>query len=263
MELIEKDAMASELLELANMIKYQVNQDADLLDVMQHAEARIYEILTKYYRRPIYSFADKLFDLQNEIRERAIRREMTSEASPLDIIRDKWKCGKVYHINVESAERKLTYLADMFTTLAVEHKYPVGLISYSSPASLVVREIALQNTPVARRHLLCGSLTREDWVRQDDAFRTISNAPIYCSDEYDYHPELLKLRMRQLKRESNARLIVVDGLLDKKNLKSSDTLPAKSDELSPILSRLALELDVAIVLLSTSLPELQTIITEI
>ncbi|MCZ4098010.1 replicative DNA helicase [Streptomyces sp. H39-C1] len=141
---------------------------------------------------------------------------------------------------------------DFLRAAAIGENRPAALFSIEARRLDITQRLLAAESRVALHHMRGGTMTDEDWARLARRMPDISAAPLFIQDDpYSSFTEL-RAHCRRLHHQHGLELIAVDDL----QLLNYGTRPLGSryeevSEISRCLKRLAKELDIPVVAIST------------
>ncbi len=144
---------------------------------------------------------------------------------------------------------KTSFALNIAANAAVKANVPVAIFSLEMSATQLVSRIMSSEMLIDSSHLRSGELNDEDWEKVALALNTLSNAPIYISDNTAVKVSDIRATCRRLKAEHGLGLIVIDYLQLMQGTRSESRQQEVSD-MSRSLKILAKELNIPILTLS-------------
>lgn len=132
---------------------------------------------------------------------------------------------------------------------AFTHKIPTAVISMEMPVKEMFNRLACAEAGVSASAAIRGELSDNDWSKLARMAERTEDAPLFISDVKGQTFADIRVRVRQLQREHNIQLLVVDYLALIR-IQSNAPRHQQIDELVKQFKDLAGELNLAVVLLA-------------
>ncbi len=255
-QIVAQKATARELIRMAAEIEelgYDETQDVE--DLMQKAEADIFEISQRTQKRdvtqidPVISeaFARMRKAGQNEGNISGIPSGFTA----LDKITSGWQKSDLIIIAARPAMGKTAFVLSMAKNIAVNYRIPVAMFSLEMSNVQLVNRLIMNVCEIEGDKIKNGKLTKDEWRQLEHKVTELMGAPIYVDDTPSLSVFELRSKARKLVREHKVELIIID-YLQLMNA-SGMNFGSREQEVSIIsrnLKALAKELDIPIIALS-------------
>jgi len=149
---------------------------------------------------------------------------------------------------------KTTLALDITRYAAVKEKIPVGIFSLEMSKDQLVDRLLAAEAGISLWKMRTGKLSTQgkenDFVKLQNAFGILSNAPIFIDDAGSSTVMQIKTLSRRLQLEKGLGLIIIDYLQLMQSQTSTDNRVQEVSQISRSLKSLAKELNVPILALS-------------
>lgn len=255
-QIIAQKATARDLIRMAAEIEalcYDETQDVE--DVMQKAEADIFEISQRNQKRDVTQIDPVLEEAYNRI-IKASKNEGNISGIPsgfteLDKITSGWQKSDLVIIAARPAMGKTAFVLSMAKNMAVNFKIPVAIFSLEMSNVQLANRLMMNVCEIEGDKIKNGKLTRSEWDQLDHKVNELFGSPIYLDDTPALSVFELRSKARKLVREKKIQLIIIDYLqLMNANGMSFGSREQEVSIISRNLKALAKELDIPIIALS-------------
>ena len=241
--------MAAELEELS----YDETQDVD--DLMQKAEAEIFEISQRNQKRDVTQIDPVIAEAFARMRK-ASKNEGNISGIPsgftaLDKITSGWQKSDLIIIAARPAMGKTAFVLSMAKNIAVHFHRPVAMFSLEMSNVQLVNRLIMNVCEIEGDKIKNGKMSNAEWVQMEHKVNDLLGAPIYVDDTPALSVFELRSKARKLVREHHVELIIIDYLqLMNANGMSFGSREQEVSIISRNLKALAKELDIPIIALS-------------
>jgi replicative DNA helicase len=142
---------------------------------------------------------------------------------------------------------RTTLLTDICRNNAIKNNLPTAVYTLEESGEFFLMRILAAEARVARHHIICGTLTEEDWTRMARRVPVVSAAPLHIKTPGRLTMAVLASEARELVEEHGVALLAVDGIQDIRPEKRSDLREREVGDVVRDLKTLARELDIPIV----------------
>lgn len=142
---------------------------------------------------------------------------------------------------------RTTLLTDICRNTAIKNSVPTAVYSLEESGELFLMRVLAAEARVARHHIICGSMTDEDWTRVARRVPDVSAAPLHVRTPGRLTMAALEAEARELVEEDGVALLAVDGIQDIRPAKRSDLREREVGDVVRDLKTLARELNVPVV----------------
>lgn len=241
--------MAAELEELS----YDETQDVD--DLMQKAEAEIFEISQRNQKRDVTQIDPVIAEAFARMRK-ASQNEGNISGIPsgftaLDKITSGWQKSDLIIIAARPAMGKTAFVLSMAKNIAVHFRRPVAMFSLEMSNVQLVNRLIMNVCEIEGDKIKNGKMSNAEWAQMEHKVNDLLGAPIYVDDTPALSVFELRSKARKLVREHHVELIIIDYLqLMNANGMSFGSREQEVSIISRNLKALAKELDIPIIALS-------------
>lgn len=257
-DVIQKKYMMRCLIEASDYIaELGYNEDAELEDILDNAEKRIYEVTDTPTLHKFTALNDSLGEawerLENLHQSSGGLRGIRTGFSSVDNILSGFQRSDLIILASRPSMGKTTLALDIARQAAAGDGAKVGVFSLEMSSQQLVDRMIAAEAKVDAWKLRTGRLsTDSEFENIRTALGKLSSAPVFIDDQPANN--ILKMRSvaRRLKSEQGLDLIIVDylQLMIPTQAKGSDSLVQQVTEISRSLKTLAKELDVPVLALS-------------
>ena len=255
-QIVAQKATARELIRMATEIEelsYDETQDVD--DLMQKAEADIFEISQRNQKRDVTQIDPVIAEAFERMRK-AAKNEGNISGIPsgftdLDKITSGWQKSDLIIIAARPAMGKTAFVLSMAKNIAVNYNRPVAMFSLEMSNVQLVNRLIMNVCEIEGDKIKNGKMSQKEWSQLEHKVNDLLGAPIYVDDTPALSVFELRSKARKLVREKHVELIIIDYL----QLMNANGLNFGSREqevsiISRNLKALAKELDIPIIALS-------------
>lgn len=255
-QIIAQKATARDLIRMAAEIEelsYDETQDVD--DLMQKAEAEIFEISQRNQKRDVTQIDPVIAEAFARMRK-ASQNEGNISGIPsgftdLDKITSGWQKSDLIIIAARPAMGKTAFVLSMAKNIAVNYKRPVAMFSLEMSNVQLANRLIMNVCEIEGDKIKNGKMSQQEWNQLENKVNDILGSPIYIDDTPALSVFELRSKARKLVREKHVELIIID-YLQLMNA-SGMNFGSREQEVSIIsrnLKALAKELDIPIIALS-------------
>lgn len=259
-KVVQKKALLRRLIRSATQIvEMGYNEEDDVQAVLDDAEQKLFAVSQKYIKQdfiPIKSVLDTAFQRLDELHknDRPLRGVQT-HFHDLDKLLSGLQNSDLIILAARPSIGKTTFALDIARQAAVYSKVPVGIFSLEMGSDQLVDRMIAAQSGVDLWRLRTGKLRSEgpenDFVPMNEAFGTLSEAPIFIDDSGSLNIMEMRTMARRLQAEHKLGLIIIDYLqLMEGRSRGGDSRTQEVSEISRGLKQLARELNIPILALS-------------
>ena len=255
-EIIAKKATARDLISMAAQIEEKAfDETQDIDDLMQEAEAGIFEITQRSQKRSGTS-VDSVSEEAFARREKAAKNTGNISGIPsgfhaLDKITSGWQTPDLIIIAARPAMGKTAFVLSMAKNIAVDRGIPTAIFSLEMSNVQLVNRLIMNVCELEGDKIKTGKRSKEDKLRLNTKINIMKGKPLYMDDTPSLSIYELRSKARKLVNEHGVKLIIID-YLQLMNAQGS-SFGSREQEVSIIsrgLKGLAKELDIPIIALS-------------
>jgi replicative DNA helicase len=246
-----------ELIKISGDIITTAYEDkTDVFDLMDKAEADLFEISNNFLRKNYSSMQDILVETIEQVtKAREEKDDITGVPSgfdSLDAITGGWQPSDLIILAARPAVGKTAFALNLAMNAAMHPTKPRGVAIFS---------LEMGNTQIAKRMLSCvtqvrlenisrGKLEDYEFAQMTKRMEPLVKAPIFIDDQAGLNIFELRAKCRRLKTKNDIGMIIIDYL---QLMQGSDKAGNREQEISKIsreLKMLAKELHVPVLALS-------------
>ena len=255
-QIVAQKATARDLIAMAARIEeagYDETQDVE--ELMQQAEAGIFEISQRSQKRDVMQVDDVITEALRRI-DIASKNEGNLSGIPsgftdLDKITSGWQKSDLVIIAARPAMGKTAFVLSMAKNMAVNYHIPVAMFSLEMSNVQLVNRLIMNVCEIEGDKVKTGKMTREEHKRLYTKINDLQGAPLYLDDTPSLSVFEFRSKARKLVREHGVQLIIID-YLQLMNAQGMN-FGSREQEVSMIsrnLKAMAKELDIPIIALS-------------
>ena len=255
-EIIAKKATARDLISMAAQIEEKAfDETQDIDDLMQEAEAGIFEITQRSQKRSVTQ-VDSVIEEAFARMEKAAKNTGNISGIPsgfhaLDKITSGWQTPDLIIIAARPAMGKTAFVLSMAKNIAVDRGIPTAIFSLEMSNVQLVNRLIMNVCELEGDKSKTGKMSKEDKLRLNTKINIMKGKPLYMDDTPSLSIYELRSKARKLVNEHGVKLIIID-YLQLMNAQGS-SFGSREQEVSIIsrgLKGLAKELDIPIIALS-------------
>ena len=255
-EIIAKKATARDLISMAAQIEEKAfDETQDIDDLMQEAEAGIFEITQRSQKRSVTQ-VDSVIEEAFARMEKAAKNTGNISGIPsgfhaLDKITSGWESPDLIFIAARPAMGLSAFVLSMAKNIAVDRGIPTAIFSLEMSNVQLVNRLIMNVCELEGDKIKTGKMSKEDKLRLNTKINIMKGKPLYMDDTPSLSIYELRSKARKLVNEHGVKLIIID-YLQLMNAQGS-SFGSREQEVSIIsrgLKGLAKELDIPIIALS-------------
>ncbi|MBQ8100377.1 MAG: replicative DNA helicase [Paludibacteraceae bacterium] len=254
--IVAQKSLARDLIEMASGITQKAyDEQQDVEELMQEAEARIFEISQLSQKRDVVQI-DPVIEEAFERMRKASQNDNNMSGVPsgftdLDKVTSGWQKSDLIIIAARPAMGKTAFVLSMAKNIAVNYSIPVALFSLEMSNVQLVNRLIMNVCEIEGDKIRSGKFTPTEWNQLESRITALMGAPIYVDDTPSLSVFELRSKARKLVREHKIQCLIID-YLQLMNA-SGMSFGSREQEVSIIsrnLKALAKELDIPIIALS-------------
>ena len=254
--IIAQKYLARELITFSSVVGSRAfDESLDVDDVLQEAEARLFEISQRNVKKDITQIDSVIQDALEQIQKASNRDTgisgLQSGYPELDKMTSGWQRSDLIIIAARPAMGKTAFVLSMAKNMAVNFNTPIAFFSLEMSNVQLVNRLISNVCEVEGEKIKSGQLSPMEWEQLMTRVKTLISAPLYIDDSGSLSIFELRTKARRLVREHNIEMIIIDylQLMNASGMKSG----SREQEVSMIsrsLKQLAKELNIPIIALS-------------
>lgn len=253
--IIVQKYLARELIRLSSNIQEKAfDEKMDVDDLMQEAEAQLFEITQQNMKKDFVQINDVIEDARHRMQEAAQKDGASGLPTgfvELDKITSGWQSSDLIIIAARPAMGKTAFVISMAKNMAVDYHIPVAIFSLEMANVQLVNRLLMNVCNLDGEKIKNGQLTPQEWDSFEKDVTQLYDAPIYVDDTPSLSIFELRSKARRLVKEHQVRCIIIDYLqLMNASGMSYGSREQEVSMISRSLKGLAKELDLPIIALS-------------
>ena len=246
-----------ELIRISGGVISDAYEDStDVFDLLDKAEAGLYEITDKHLRKNFKSLQEVLVTTMNEIDE---ARKKTDDLTGvpagykgLDALTSGWQKTDLIILAARPSVGKTAFCLNLAMNAAMNpgKEFPVAFFSLEMGAGQIVKRLLSAVTDVRLESITRGKMAEHEFIQMSQRMAKLAQAKIFIDDQAALNIFELRAKARRLKQKHGIQMIIIDYL---QLMQGGDKNGNREQEISKIsrdLKALAKELDVPIIALS-------------
>ncbi len=255
-QIIAQKATARDLIAMAAQIEEKAyDETQDIEDLMQEAEAGIFEITQRSQKRDVTQI-DPVIEEAFKRMEKAAQNTGSISGIPsgfhaLDKITSGWQTPDLVIIAARPAMGKTAFVLSMAKHMAIDREIPTAIFSLEMSNVQLVNRLIMNVCEIEGEKIKTGKMSKADSQKLNTKINIMKGKPLYMDDTPSLSIFELRSKARKLVHDHGVRIIIID-YLQLMNAQGS-SFGSREQEVSIIsrgLKGLAKELDIPIIALS-------------
>lgn len=239
-----------------NMITNAYEDKTDVFDLLDKAEADMFEISNNFLRKNYSSMQDIIVETIEQISQaREQKDDITGVPSgfpSLDAITGGWQPSDLIILAARPAVGKTAFALNLAMNAAMAPHKPKGVAIFSLEMgnTQIVKRMLSAVTEVRLENISRGRMEDYEFTQLTQRMEPLAKAPIFIDDQAGLNIFELRAKCRRLKTKNDIGMIIIDYL---QLMQGSDKAGNREQEISKIsreLKMLAKELNVPVLALS-------------
>lgn len=254
--IVEEKATLRQLIKTANeLIDLGYSEDADVEDIMDSAERKIFNIMQDKNQKGYSPIKDILVESFTKLEELYNRKQHVTGV-PTGFIDLDYKTAGLHGselilVAARPAMGKTAFALNIAANAALRAKTPVAIFSLEMSKDQLVNRVLCSEAMVDSNKVRTGKLEDDDWTKLASSIGPLSESEIVIDDTPGITVNEIRTKCRKLKIEKNIGLVIIDYLqLVTGSNKRVGSREQEIAEISRALKILAKELDVPVIALS-------------
>ena len=254
--IVEEKATLRQLIKTANeLIDLGYSEDADVEDIMDSAERKIFNIMQDKNQKGYSQIKDILVESFTKLEELYNRKQHVTGVptgfADLDYKTAGLHGSELILLAARPAMGKTAFALNIATNAALRAKTPVAIFSLEMSKDQLVNRILCSEAMVDSNKVRTGKLEDDDWTKLASSIGPLSESEIVIDDTPGITVNEIRTKCRKLKIEKNIGLVIIDYLqLVTGSNKRVGSREQEIAEISRSLKILAKELNVPVIALS-------------
>lgn len=251
--IVRDHALSRRLINAATEIASSGYEGGDIAQLLDQAEAKIFEITRAREHRSFTSMKEAVKDAFKRIEKLYERKEavtgVTSGFADLDRITSGLQPSDLIIVAGRPSMGKTAFALNMGLNSALRSKTSVAVFSLEMSKEQLVMRMLCSEARIDNQKLRGGSLKDTDWPKLAKAAGMLTECPLYVDDTGAISILEMRAKSRRLQAEKGLGLIIVDYLQLMRG-RSTESREREISEISRGLKALAKELSVPVIALS-------------
>ena len=254
-KIVHDKASLRRMIEKANaIIKRCFEEKGDAEDVIDFAEASIFEISEKKARQSFFPLSKIILGNIETLEEKQGNRSLVTGVptgfTQLDNMTSGLQKSDLIILAARPSMGKTALALNIARNAAVDANIPVAVFSLEMSKEQLSLRMLCSEARIDSSRLRGGFFSMDDWHRITDAAGILSEAPIYIDDSPSLSAMEIRAKARRLKMDKNIGLIIIDYLQLMQGRAGAERRDLEISEISRGLKALAKELDLPVMALS-------------
>ncbi|AQA03091.1 replicative DNA helicase [Mycobacterium sp. MS1601] len=256
-EIVAEKALLRRLVEAGTRVVqygYAGAEGADVADLVDRAQAEIYEVTERRQSEDFSALEDLLQPTMDEIDAIAsnggLSRGVPTGFTELDEVTNGLHAGQMIIVAARPGVGKSTIGLDFMRSCSIKHRMASVIFSLEMSKSEIVMRLLSAEAKIKLGDMRSGRMTDDDWTRLARRMSEISEAPLYIDDSPNLTMMEIRAKARRLHQKADLRLIVVDYMQLMTSGKKAESRQQEVSEFSRNLKLMAKELEVPVVAIS-------------
>jgi len=251
--IVRDRAMSRRLISAATAIAGTGYEGGDIAQLLDEAEAKIFEITSSREHRGFTPLKEAVKDAFKRIETLYEKKEAVTGVSTGYVDMDRVTSGLQQSDLIIVAGRpsmgKTAFALNMGLNAAIKHKTPVAVFSLEMSKEQLTMRMLCSEARIDNQRLRGGFLKDTDWPKLAKSAGALAEAPMFIDDTGAISILEMRAKSRRLRAEKGLGLIIVDYLQLMRG-RSTENREREISEISRGLKALAKELAVPVVALS-------------
>ena len=244
------------LIKISTQLIEEAYEDSqDVFDLLDQAEARLYDITQGNLKRSAESAQDLVIQAKKKIEEISNKDGLSGVPSgfeKLDEVTSGWQPSDLIIIAARPGMGKTALTLSIARNIAVNKGLPVAFFSLEMSSVQLITRLISSETGLSSEKLRTGKLEKHEWEQLNVKVKTLEKAPLYIDDTPSLSIFDLRAKARRLASQHDIKLVIID-YLQLMTIGSTQKAGNREQEISTIsrnLKALAKELNVPVIALS-------------
>jgi replicative DNA helicase len=251
---LEKSTLRKLIDASTRIISDAYNGQADVGDLMDRAERRIFSISDSKLRQGFIAMEDIVkdsFELVEQLyQQKRYVTGLESGFKDLDTMTAGFHPGEFVVIAGRPSMGKTSFALNMASHVALKHKVPVAVFSLEMTKEQLMLRMLCSEARVKAHSVRTGYVGKQEWGKLTTAAGILHDAPIYIDDSADLNVLEMRAKARRLKSEVDLGLVIVDYLQLVRGHGRAENRQQEISHISRSLKALAKELSIPVIALS-------------
>ena len=256
-EIVAEKAILRRLVEAGTRIVqlgYHGDQGAEVNDVVDRAQAAIYEVTERSTSEDYVALEELLQPTMDEIDAIASRGGVALGVPTgfvdLDAATNGLHPGQMIVVAARPGLGKSTLGLDFARSCSVKHGLTSAVFSLEMSKSEIVMRLLSAEARIRLADMRAGRMSDDDWTRMARRMSEISEAPLFVDDSPNLTLMEIRAKARRLKQRNDLKLVILDYLQLMTSGRKVESRQQEVSEFSRQIKLLAKELEVPVVAIS-------------
>jgi replicative DNA helicase len=253
--IISQKHIQRELIRISSeTIKMAYDETVDVFDLLDGAEAKLFEVAEGNIRRS-YEDMNKLLHKAVKQLELISKSDGTSGVptgfANLDRVTGGFQKSDMIVLAARPGMGKTAFVLSLARNASVDYKKGVAVFSLEMSSLQLVNRLISSETEIAGEKLKKGNLEPYEWEQLNSRIGKLTNAPIYINDTPGLSIFELRAQCRRLKAEKDIQMVIIDYLqLMTATVEGKGNREQEISAISRAVKGIAKELEVPVIALS-------------
>ncbi|BBX89529.1 replicative DNA helicase [Mycobacterium vulneris] len=227
---------------------------ADVTDVVDRAQAEIYDVTERRASEDFVALEDLLQPTMDEIdaiaSQGGISRGVPTGFTEFDEITNGLHPGQMIIIAARPGVGKSTLGLDFMRSCSIKHRMASVIFSLEMSKSEIVMRLLSAEAKIKLADMRSGRMSDDDWTKLARRMSEISEAPLYIDDSPNLTMMEIRAKGRRLAQKADLKLVVVDYMQLMSSGKKYESRQQEVSDFSRSLKLMAKELEVPVIAIS-------------
>ena len=227
---------------------------ADVADVVDRAQAEIYDVTERRASEDFVALEDLLQPTMDEIdaiaSQGGISRGVPTGFTEFDEITNGLHPGQMIIIAARPGVGKSTLGLDFMRSCSIKHRMASVIFSLEMSKSEIVMRLLSAEAKIKLADMRSGRMSDDDWTKLARRMSEISEAPLYIDDSPNLTMMEIRAKGRRLAQKADLKLVVVDYMQLMSSGKKYESRQQEVSDFSRSLKLMAKELEVPVIAIS-------------
>ena len=241
------------ILKMSNELTKKCNDQVDIFEIIEHMQCYVARIASIKYKEPtqIKDIIKELFDvIHNNMNSKEYVTGVHTGYKSADAFTGGWQSGDLIIVAGEAGQGKTSYAVGGVVEAAINYDVPCAIFSLEMSQLQLVARMLASYSGVSVKKILRGKLNKSEYLQFNGAIRPIEDKPIYIDPCFSADINYICSQIRTLQQTKGIKIAVVDYIQLVSNFIKGATQEQEISGISRAFKRLALELQIPIVVLS-------------
>jgi replicative DNA helicase len=223
--------------------------------ILEKIEQKVSVLNDQKQKKFFTSSAEILAEILGEIKQRLKTAELpglTSSFPDLDAITQGFHKSDLIIIAGRPSMGKTAFSLALTKNIATKFDIGIAFFSLEMTKEQLLYRLLSTETHISHTRLRSGRISKNEWVKLNDAIETLSNLSIFIDDTPNISVVEMQIKIKKLKQENEypLGLIFVDYLQLLEDVDNNENRVQELSKITRSLKKLARELNVPIIVLS-------------